>query len=269
MPPAPTNISGMIVSLQTTLRYWLRAALYRISVGSMARRIRPSKAGARGHETAAYWNAELSGRMSAPNLNGRVSNALRDTATAQLIRLCGPTPTAVLDVGCGLCELAGALVDHGVRRYVGVDLSDYAIDRARRNCAAWPVARQCDLAFHKADLRSFAPPMGEAITFDAIVFNEVLKYVEVDEAAAQLERYARWLVPGGVLCVTMTDDPKCHAITRRLQHRFTWVYGMVYQQRPDGPKFRLTRNRATPPYLISVYRPRNASARARQGSVAR
>jgi 2-polyprenyl-3-methyl-5-hydroxy-6-metoxy-1,4-benzoquinol methylase len=181
--------------------------------------------------------------MAAPNLDGRVGTALRNATTAELIRICGPTPRAVLDIGCGYCELAGALAGDRLRRYVGVDLSNYVIERALREQHSWPAAAQTDLDFRVADLRSFTA--GEV--FNVIVFNEVLRYVEVEEALTQLERYRQWLSPDGVFCVTLTDE---------IGRSFEWVYGSVYQAQPEGPRFQVTPNPATPAYLVGIFRPR-------------
>ncbi len=161
----------VIVSFPTTVRFWLRAILYRTLGPNVVRRIKRVAGAPDVHEDPAYWNAELSGRLAEPNLNGRVSNALRHATTAELIRLCGPTPRAIHDIGCGYCELAGALAGDRLRRYVGVDLSNYVIERALREQHSRPASRQTDLDFRVADLRSFTA--GEV--FNVIVFNEVLK----------------------------------------------------------------------------------------------
>ena len=235
-------------------RSWLRSLYYKSVAGSRWHRVIRSQRAVATHETAAFWNGELSGRMSTPNVNGRISNALRDMTSAVLIKSCGPTPTSVLDLGCGFGTLAGALADDGLRRYVGVDLSDYVVDRANRESAAWPLAKHCDVSFRQSDLREFTAEADD--TFDVIVFNEVLKYVDAVEAVEQVMRYQRWLAVNGVFCVNITDDPKCHAIFRALNRRLQWVYGTVYQQRPEGPKFRVTPSRATPAYLTGLFRPR-------------
>ena len=242
----------MISSLPTTIRFRLRSALYRTLGSNVVRRIKRAVGAPDVHEDAAYWDAELAGRMAEPNLNGRVCNALRDATTAELIRICGPTPRAVLDIGCGYCDLAEALAGDRLRRYVGVDLSTYVIERAQREQRSWAAASKTSLDFRVADLRSFTADE----VFNVIVFNEVLKYVEVDEALSQLERYRQWLSPDGVFCVTLTDDPKCRAIFKKVRCGFEWVYGSVYQARPDGPKFQLTPNRATPAYISGIFRPR-------------
>lgn len=241
----------MIISIQNRLRYWLRLVLYGTGPGSVIRRLLPRHQSPNIHETAAYWNQELSGRMSDTNINGRISNAMRDMTSVLLIQRCGTQPTSVLDLGCGFGDLAQALAGAGLQRYIGVDLSDYVIERARNECSSWPVAKQCDLSFHNEDLREFVPQEDER--FDVIVFNEVLKYVTVDEAVEQLKRYLPWLAPHGIFCVNITDDPKSRAIFRALNKNFSWLYGVIYQQRPEGPRFRITRSDITPAYLVGLF----------------
>ncbi len=242
----------MILSIQDRLRYWLRLAVYGSGAGSIAHRFLHRRDAPAIHEMAEYWNQELSGRMSVPNINGRIGNAIRDMTSVLLIQHCGPPPRTVLDLGCGFGDLAQALGGEGLQRYVGVDLSDYVIERAKSQCSSWPVARQCELSFHNADLREFVPEDREL--FDVIVCNEVLKYVSVDEAVEQLNRYRRWLAPAGVFCVNISDDPKSRAIFRALTKKFAWVYGVILQQRPNGPGFRVTRDKATPAYLVGLFR---------------
>lgn len=243
----------MIISMQNKFRYWMRLMFYGIGAGFIAETIKRRNGMKQKHETARYWNAELSGRMSTPNLNGNISNAMRDQTSIVLLRMCGASTNSVLDVGCGFGDLAQALSNDGVERYVGVDLSDYVIERSNREYANWPVSNHCNLSFHQADLRKFSPPDNEL--FDVIVFNEVLKYVTVKDAVEQLKRYQRWLKPNGMFCVNITNDPKHRATFRALDDNFKWVYGMIYQQRPNGPRFRLTHNNATPPYQVGLFKP--------------
>lgn len=96
----------------------------------------------------------------------------------------------VLDVGCGSGLLAPWLLDAGVSRYLGVDLSEVAIEQARRT--------HPDRAeFAVADASTFV----SAQKFDAIVFNELLYYLEKPEA--DVLRFSRVLAPGGVIIVSM------------------------------------------------------------------
>ena len=60
----------MILSIQDRLRYWLRLAVYGFGAGSIAHRFLHRRDAPAIHEMAEYWNQELSGRMSVPNING-------------------------------------------------------------------------------------------------------------------------------------------------------------------------------------------------------
>lgn len=243
----------MIISIQNKIKYWMRLVFYGIGAGCVSETIKQKNGSKQIHESANYWNEELSSRMSSPNLNGQISNAMRDQTSVVLLKMCGASTNSVLDIGCGFSDLAQALSATDIKRYVGVDLSDYVIANSNKEYVNWPVSKNCNLSFHQADLREFSPLNNEQ--FDVIVFNEVLKYVTVNEAVEQLKRYQRCLKPNGMFCVNITNDPKSRAIFRALENNFQWVYGMIYQQRPDGPKFKLTYNNATPPYQVGLLKP--------------
>ena len=98
---------------------------------------------------------------------------------------------SVLDVGCGEANLCRYLLAHGLRKYLGTDLSEAALAAA---AGRYPKAR-----FAKADFNTFEPAPGER--FSAILFNEVLSYTE--EQARQIARYRQWVRPGGIMVVSM------------------------------------------------------------------
>jgi 2-polyprenyl-3-methyl-5-hydroxy-6-metoxy-1,4-benzoquinol methylase len=115
---------------------------------------------------------------------------------------------SVLDVGCG----DGILRTHlhePFSKYVGVDFPQ-AIDRA----AARGDART---SFVASDMRAFTT----ADRFDVIVFNESLYYVE--DAIAALDRYSRFLAPGGVFLVSMHRKPKSERIWDDIAGRFQMI----------------------------------------------
>lgn len=238
-----------------SIRTITRNALYRTAPG-LVRRIKQMRHSGNSHETAEWWNDELAGRMSRPNINGQVSNALRDQTAAVLISLCGPEPRRVADFGCGFGEILPPLIERGCTEYVGIDLSDWVIEQGNQETAP-RYAPTCRARFECADLREFSPKDDEE--FDVIVFNEVLKYVEIEEAVAQLERLSKWLAKDGVICVNISGDVKSQAIFRALEDHFEWIYGTVYQQRPDRAVYRLTKSSATPPFLVGLFRPRGAA----------
>jgi 2-polyprenyl-3-methyl-5-hydroxy-6-metoxy-1,4-benzoquinol methylase len=99
----------------------------------------------------------------------------------------------ILDVGCGQGVLAERLKRLDYERYVGLDISRTAIDEAQRDR---PDPRNTYLT---ADATAFET---EA-RFQLIVFNECLYYME--DPAAVVRHYLRFLEPGGRLIVSMYD----------------------------------------------------------------
>lgn len=96
----------------------------------------------------------------------------------------------MLDVGCGEGMLWPALQRAGCGRYLGIDISETAIERARRR---WGPPAE----FRAVHGDAFHPEE----RFDAVVFNETLYYF--DDPAAALARYEPSLAPGGKFVVSM------------------------------------------------------------------
>lgn len=113
-----------------------------------------------------------------------------------------------LDVGCGEGLLFERFKFLDYQRFVGVDLSDVAIEKAR----------------HYNDQRTnFIPADGDiyepAGHFDVIVFNESLYYLR--EPVRSLERYARSLKPGGCIIIsTYTTSRRSSAVLREAKREF-------------------------------------------------
>ena len=105
---------------------------------------------------------------------------------------------AGLDMGAGAAVLAPLLSGaQAPARYLAVDFSQVAIDRgveklgSLQNGPAQAEAR-CD------SLENFTA--GDE-RFDLIIFNEVLFFIE--DAAAEVERYRRYLKPGGAVVISL------------------------------------------------------------------
>ncbi len=113
---------------------------------------------------------------------------------------------SLLDVGCGEGILRDRLRPIGYRAYLGIDLSSAALATARRDSDSRDRLIEADAGTYR--------PEG---AFDAIVFNEVLYYL--DDPLAAAERYARSLADGGILVISMFDSPRTRAIARHLERR--------------------------------------------------
>ena len=121
-----------------------------------------------------------------------------------------PSPS-VLDVGCGEGVLYQQFRPYGYSRYLGLDLSHAAIDRAA--AGAGP-----DATFVAADAGTFQADG----PFDDIVFNEMLYYLP--EPLQAVQRYARALAPGGRIIVsTWLGSPRAVAILRQLRESLPFV----------------------------------------------
>ena len=89
-------------------------------------------------------------------------------------------------------------------------------------------------------------------TGDAIVFSEVLSYFTVQEAVAEVRRYAQALSPEGIVAVSMMNDGKSRAIWRALRQEFRWIDGILWQQKEPWPSYRISVSRGHPGYLVGV-----------------
>lgn len=137
--------------------------------------------------SAATWDAQYaSGRWA---YLGALPELARFSVLAGYLRHFKPGG-AILDVGCGEGFLARRLHAGDYQRYVGVDLSASAIEKAAQSA---PPAT----SWVAADAQAYAP----AQRFDAIVFNEVVYFFA--DPPATVARYARALNDGGVLLLSI------------------------------------------------------------------
>ncbi len=118
-------------------------------------------------------------------------------------------PPSVLDVGCGTGLLRERLEGVPFSEYVGVDLSEAAIDAARSR--AHPRSRF--VVGDAADL-----DLGR---FDVVVLNEILYYAA--DPAAFLRRMGAALEPDGLLLVSMWRHPGDRTLWRTVDSVFPVV----------------------------------------------
>ncbi|WVV46998.1 methyltransferase [Pseudomonas sp. NA13] len=114
---------------------------------------------------------------------------LREWVQATASRVLAFSDHSVLDVGCGIGMTGAALLESGVRRYVGCDASEAAIESARRrleaagsNTASFALVK---MAAHELDALGEAP-------FDVVLLNSVIQYFPgIDYLVDVLQKHAR------------------------------------------------------------------------------
>ena len=104
---------------------------------------------------------------------------------------------SVLDLGCGEGMVLEQIPAAERVHYTGIDLSQVAIGAAVRKISNAAVQR-----FICADLVTFEPVSGT--TFDVVVFNEVLYYLQ--DPIAALLRYRAFSAPDGIVIVSVFHE---------------------------------------------------------------
>lgn len=107
-------------------------------------------------------------------------------------------PASILDVGCGAGLLAAKLKVLPYRSYLGIDLSAEAVAQAGTVADARTAFAVSGAEEFQTDRR-----------FDAIVFSQILNYVEHPDWV--LARYAKYLAPNGRLIVSMYASGRTRA----------------------------------------------------------
>jgi SAM-dependent methyltransferase len=113
-----------------------------------------------------------------------------------------------LDVGCGEGLLLERLCGTAYSKFVGIDISETAIERAQEK--HYPRS-----LFACVDAREFVA----AENFDAIIFNEVLYYFP--DPLGMSRKYCDWLKPGGLLITSLYGrSDRARAIARLLKKTY-------------------------------------------------
>lgn len=107
------------------------------------------------------------------------------------------SPPHVIDLCCGAGRHALELAARGIR-VTGIDISPYAIRRARARAAAGGIARPGATRFIQADVLS--PPDTEAADIVAILCEQIVNFSPA-HAARLAETWSRRIVPGGAMVI--------------------------------------------------------------------
>ena len=114
---------------------------------------------------------------------------------------------SILDIGCGVGILQERLAAFGYARYVGLDISEQAIQQAR-------VKEDAKTLFITGDAESYLP----VESFDVIILNEVLYYfVSPVESFA---RYTKFLTATGIIVTSLFHTTRSIAIQRRIKEKY-------------------------------------------------
>jgi SAM-dependent methyltransferase len=138
---------------------------------------------------------------------------------------------SVLDLGCGQGGTAVELTaPYG--RYVGVDISEVALRRAREKVANAGLTSRASFAC--SDFLAFNPDE----KFDVILFRESMYHVPIDQVKTILDRYSQFLTDHGVFIVRLylagpsgerRFRPK--AVIRTIEENFDVIEKVPYQDR--------------------------------------
>jgi SAM-dependent methyltransferase len=132
---------------------------------------------------------------------------------------------SILDLGCGLGNTGTELAGNAYHDYTGVDISDVAIDKARKK--AEEDCRTEKNRYIRSDILSYEP----AQQFDVILFRDSIYYIPGSKVREMLARYSKFLKRGGVFIVRLwTGNGKYRSTVDFLEANFE-----IVEKRVSGP----------------------------------
>jgi len=127
------------------------------------------------------------------------------------------THGTILDLGCG-SGMTALEMDNSFQSYVGVDVSDVAIEKARIALST-ESGRASKVQFCVSDISTFVPDR----EFSVILFRESIYYVPQPRLKGMLDTYCSNLTPGGVFIIRLCDRNKYRQIINLLEKTFQVV----------------------------------------------
>jgi SAM-dependent methyltransferase len=158
---------------------------------------------------------------------------------------------SILDLGCGAGNTATELAFNSYSNYVGVDISETCLSKARRR------SKECGRGeknrFACGDFLSFVP----AQQFDVILFRESMYHIPIGKIPSTIRHYASYLKDGGVFIVRMatcksdgTPIPRPTAMISTIKMEFDIVEDCVYTDKQSEAE-------------VIVFRPKAPTAKER------
>ena len=124
---------------------------------------------------------------------------------------------SLLDLGCGSGNTGCELSSRAYADYMGVDISQVALDKASQRSVA--LKRGEINRYAQSDIVTYAPDR----QFDVILFRECIYYIPEGKIPAMLNRYARYLKTGGVFIIRWHDSASEQKLTGLIGSAFTII----------------------------------------------
>lgn len=121
------------------------------------------------------------------------------------------TNGSILDLGCGSGNTANELPATAYRDYVGVDISETCLEKARRR--SMENGRAEKNTFASGDFLTYVPNRD----FDVILFRESMYHVPIAKIPATIVHYSKYLSPRGVFIVRIATSEGGKAKARPTQ----------------------------------------------------
>ena len=138
---------------------------------------------------------------------------------------------SILDLGCGTGNTANELATNAYEKYLGVDISEICLSKARRR--SQENGRAAKNQFVYGDFLEFSTPQ----KFDVILFRESLYHVPMEKIESTLNRYAKNLRDNGVFIVRIyttdkdgTPKPRPIAMVGIIERKFDVVENCHYRE---------------------------------------
>jgi SAM-dependent methyltransferase len=133
---------------------------------------------------------------------------------------------SILDLGCGPGNTANELRGDCYRTYIGVDISEAALAKARKRTTA--NGRDGQNSFVQSDFIAFEPSQD----FDVILFRESMYHIPINKIKNTLDHYSRFLKKDGVFIIRIAtsdadnngvDKPRPTAMVQVMERDFRVV----------------------------------------------
>lgn len=120
----------------------------------------------------------------------------------------------VLELGCGTGNTGEELPADSYSEYVGMDVSQVAVDWARGRSER--SGRSAKNTYFQGDILQFEP----SGMFTIVLMRESIYYIPIPKLRATLDRYARHLRQGGVFVVTLISGKSYRKIVELVESSY-------------------------------------------------